>query len=525
MNTIKENYKLVIGVLVIGVALGWIFTRSAGEREPVSQTTEDHADHDQEAGNPSVYTCSMHPQIRQDEPGDCPICGMDLIPLATMDDEGADADPNEIMLSESAAKLADIQTSVVGKGVLEKAVFMQGKVVVDERRMAELTARYGGRIENLFVSFTGERVQKGERLATIYSPELVSAQQELIEAAAMKEERPALYNAAKAKLKLWDLTEAQIEEIIMQAVPALYFDVLAPVSGTVLERHVASGDYVKTGEPLFMLADLSKVWVMFDAYETDLPWISTGDRMEFTVQAIPGKTFEARVAFVDPVINARSRTAKVRVELDNPEMKLKPEMFASGQLYSRLATAPDVLLIPKSAVLWTGKRSVVYVRVPDRESPAFLHREIGLGPEAGDYYVVADGLSEGEVIATNGVFKIDAAAQLEGKMSMMNPEGGKRSTGHDHGGMEMDAGHTHFQVGGSCGMCKDRIEAAALSVDGVIAASWDDETMMLHLDHEMGTVIMKVHEAVARVGHDTELVKAPDAVYEALPGCCLYERL
>jgi Cu(I)/Ag(I) efflux system membrane fusion protein len=176
--------------------------------------------------------------------------------------------------------------------------------------------------------------------------------------------------------------------------------------------------------------------VLFDAYESDLPWIRTGDAVELTIPSRPGETYTADVTFVDPVIDPQTRTAGVRVDLPNPDRELKPEMFARGVLESSIAASSDKLLIPKTAILWTGKRAVVYVRV-DSESPTFRYREITLGPEAGDFYVVADGLEAGEEIAVNGVFKIDAAAQLEGKPSMMNPEGGAGSTGHDHGGMEM----------------------------------------------------------------------------------------
>ncbi len=200
-------------------------------------------------------------------------------------------------------------------------------------------------------------------------------------------------------------------------------------------RHVALGDYVKEGSALFQLTDLKKIWVMFDAYESDLPWINLGDHLGLTIPSIPGKEFEGKVAFIDPFINAKTRIAKVRIELPNPGLKLKPEMFANGVLHSNIAEASDHLLIPKSSILWTGKRAVVYVKVPDRESPSFLYREIILGPEAGNFYLVAEGLNEGEEIAVNGVFKIDAASQLEGKPSMMNPGGGKVSLGHDHGTM------------------------------------------------------------------------------------------
>jgi Cu(I)/Ag(I) efflux system membrane fusion protein len=193
-------------------------------------------------------------------------------------------------------------------------------------------------------------------------------------------------------------------------------------------RHVALGDYIKEGFALFRVVDLTRVWVLFDAYESDLPWIKKGDKAIFTIESLPGKTFTGKVAFIDPFINASTRVAKVRVELNNPRLEIKPEMFVDGTIQSKIAEGSHDLLIPKSSVLWTGKRSVVYVKVPNRENPTFLYRQITLGPEAGNFYVVVDGLTEGEQIATNGTFKIDAAAQLQGLPSMMNPEGGKTNT-------------------------------------------------------------------------------------------------
>ncbi len=440
INNIKENYKLVLGVLVIGIFLGWIFFHQSGENAiPQTQTENDGHDHAKEAG--TIWTCSMHPQIKKDKPGKCPICSMDLIPVqdhSGTNDEELDADA--ITLSDAAARLAQIETMKVVRGKPTKEVYLQGKVHADERNIAELTARFGGRIEKLFVNFTGQNVRKGEKLATIYSPGLVTAQRELLEAISFKETRPALYRASRAKLKLWDLTDGQIDEIEQSGEPIVYFDVLSPISGTVMKRHVALGDYVKEGSALFQVIDLKKVWVMFDAYESDLPWIKLNDKVNFSVQALPGKSFSAKVTYIDPFLNARTRVAKVRVEMQNKNMELKPEMFANGIVDSDLADNSSEILIPKSSILWTGKRAIVYVKSPNSKATSFKYRKIVLGPEAGNFYVVAKGLMEGETIATNGVFKIDAASQLQGLPSMMNPEGGAGSTPHDMSKMDMGGG-------------------------------------------------------------------------------------
>ncbi len=541
IKSITDNYKLVIGVLILGMFLGWLLFHSSGEATVAKTEIESHEGHNHESEDPTTWTCSMHPQIKQDKPGDCPICGMDLIPLQPMSSVGELVEPNEIVMSESAAKLADIQSLIVTTGAPKKSLYLQGKVQADERNIAELTARFGGRIEKLFVNFTGQNVIKGEKLATIYSPGLVTAQKELLEAIALKESRPSLYTAAKGKLKLWDLTDEQISGIEENGEPQLYFDILSPISGTVTMRHVALGDYIKGGVALFQVVNLKKVWVMFDAYESDLPWIKLGDKIDFTIQSIPGKNFSAKVTYIDPFINGKTRVAKVRVEVSNPNLSLKPEMFSTGLLESKIAEAGNSILIPKSSILWTGKRAVVYVKVQNRETPSFIFREVVLGPEAGAFYVVAEGLEEGEEIAVNGVFKIDASAQLQGLPSMMNPsaDGGKSLPAHDHSTMDMSGGKTMqkqdkqtsflqmemIKVYGNCGMCKDRIEEAALSLDGVKVADWSEEMKMLHLEFNPDKVKrIEIEKAVAKVGHDTENETAPDEVYKNLPGCCLYDR-
>lgn len=446
-KSIKENYRLVTGSVVAGLLLGWILFHNSdaavvNDHQEITGETHIHSE-----DNPEIWTCSMHPQIKQDKPGQCPICAMDLIPLTTMNTGGNVMFEGEIVMSDEAISLASIQTSKVTSEMALKRLYLQGKVQADERNIAELTARYGGRIENLYVNFTGQNVKRGEKLATIYSPDLVTAQKELLEALASSETRPSLYTSAKAKLKLWNLTDDQISAIEKNGEPQLYFDVLSPISGTVTMRHVATGDYIKEGTALFRVIDLTRVWVMFNAYESDLPWIKSGDRVNFTVQALPGTDFSSVVTFIDPLIDAKTRVAKVRVELANKGLKLKPEMFTSGFLESTIAVKDGQVIIPRSSVLWTGKRAIVYVKVPGRENPSFIYREVVLGPRAGEYYVVAEGLEEGEEVVTNGVFKVDASAQLMGQPSMMNPSGGASATMHDHANMTAGSGKSAGKAG------------------------------------------------------------------------------
>ena len=427
INLSKRDYKIIGITLFAGLFFGWLFFHGSGNKTATGQATEEFTQEKK-----TIWTCSMHPQIRLDHPGKCPICGMDLIPLQENTGSETNISPDEIQMTEAAIKIADIQTMVAQKAYPDKEVYLLGKVKPDERNISELTARFGGRIEKLFVNFTGQNVSKGEKLATIYSPALVTAQKELLETREYKQSNPEFYNAARNKLKLWDLTDEQIDNIEQKGEVQSYFDVLSPITGTVTVRNVTLGDYVKEGSALFQVIDLTKVWIMFEAYESDLPWIKPGDKADFTIQSLPGKNFSGHVSFIDPLIDPKTRIAQVRVEVQNPGLVLKPEMFVNGMVTSSIAGNQKDLMIPKTSVLWTGKRAVVYVNVPDREQPTFKYREIVLGPSAGEFYVVKAGLSEGEEIAVNGVFKIDAAAQLAGKPSMMNPEGGKVSAGHNH---------------------------------------------------------------------------------------------
>lgn len=520
MNKIFSNQYVRGGLFIaVGLFLGWLVFHAPGKQE------EEH-NHSAEKAKNEVWTCSMHPNIRMEEPGKCPICAMDLIPLSTMSSGGSDE--MAIHFTKEAAQLANVQTSEVSSQNPEKELRLYGKVQADERLLQNQVAHISGRVEKLLVNYTGEPVHKGQKLAVIYSPELVTAQQELLEAAKTKQSHPEIYEAAKEKLRQWKLSEAQISAIENSHNIQSNIDIEATTSGIVTARRINMGDYVSAGTVLYEVSDLSRVWVLFDAYESDLPFLKQGDKISFTIQALPGNSFVGTIRFIDPVIDPVNRVAKARIEISNPGGKLKPEMFATGIVKSNLAEYKGKLVIPVSAVLWTGKRSIVYVKQPGDE-PIFHLRELELGPKLGQNFVVLNGLTDGEEIATQGAFSIDAAAQLEGKPSMMNMAGGTVSTGHSHREMTSvkPAGetekHQEFKVSGNCEMCKERIETAAKSVAGVALAEWSTETKMLHVNFDGSkTNVEAIQKAIAKSGHDTGKYKAPDEVYNSLPECCLY---
>ncbi len=427
MKTNKKTIIIALSTLALGLVLGWLIFGGSSE----TKMEEEHQ-HTTEIAGETVWTCSMHPQIRQGEPGDCPICGMELIPLDT--DSGEDLDPMAISMSPTAMQLADIRTATVGTMDPVKTVRLNGKVQEDERLVFSQSSHIPGRVEKLLVNFTGEYVGKGQTIAYVYSPDLVTAQEELFEAQKIKDTQPQLLKSAKEKLKNWKLTDSQVEQILKAGTAKEEFAIKADVSGYVTEKMVNLGDYIQKGQSIYEIANLSKVWVLFDVYESDMAWVKKGDQVNFTVASFPGETFEGTISFLDPTIDPKTRVAKARVVATNKDLRLKPEMFTSGSVEATLPKKSNNVVVPKTAVMWTGKRSVVYVKNTTGNGVSFMMRDVTLGPGLGESFIINDGLEEGEEIAVNGTFSIDAAAQLAGKPSMMNPEGGPAMTGHNHGG-------------------------------------------------------------------------------------------
>ena len=424
----------------------------------------------------------MHPQIKLPKPGKCPICGMDLIPLiVSNDDEGG---LRELSISESAAKLMEIETVPVERRFATARVRMVGKIAYDETRVSDITAWVPGRLDRLFVDYTGVPVKKGDHMVDLYSPELLSAQEELLQAinavkelarsdvSIVRDTTEATVTAVREKLRLWGLLPEQIEAIERRGKPDDHITIYAPSSGIVIDKNAQEGMYVNIGTRIYTIADLSRVWVNLDAYESDLAWLRYGQHVQFTVESYPGEAFNGTISFIQPVLDEATRTVKVRVNVPNEDGRLKPGMFVRAVVEAEVATDgrimnaalagkwicpmhPEIvkdgpgtcdvcgmplaraeslgyvgreltdedkpLLIPATAALLTGKRAVVYVKVPGKDKPTFEGREIILGRRAGDTYLVQQGLAEGERVVTRGNFKLDAELQIRAKPSMMSP--------------------------------------------------------------------------------------------------------
>jgi len=472
-----------------GFFLGrWIPSKSSQAEPAASQAAE--------GGGPAVenvleatdWTCAMHHQIHMPGPGKCPICGMELIPSQTLKEGPVGL--RAVQMSPEAMALADIQTVPVQRRQVAHEVRMVGKVAIDETRLAYLTAWVPGRLDRLFVDYTGVTVRKGDHMVEIYSPDLYATQKELLVGVAtgrklaekgmeiLRESTKRQNLAARERLRLWGLTPEQIGEILERGTPEDHVELVAPMGGIVIHKNALEGMYVKEGTRIYTIADLTKVWVELDAYEADLSWLRYGEDVEFQTEAYPGEVFHGRIAFIDPVLDDRTRTVRVRLNVENKAMRLKPEMFVRATIHASLTQGgkvldpslagkwmgpmhPEVisdkpgkcpecgmdlvlaedlgfvdagepepsLVIPSTAPLITGKRSVVYVQLPDRKMPTFEGRDVVLGPRAGDWYVVREGLQEGEQVVVEGNFKIDSELQIRGKPSMMNPTGGGRAPG------------------------------------------------------------------------------------------------
>lgn len=410
---------------------------SDGERKSVESLAVD---------DDTIWTCSMHPQVRQNEPGDCPLCGMDLIPVEPEPEERGTGD-RVISFTETGVALMEIETAPVMRRAVAVEVELVGRVAYDAERVAVVSAWVPGRIEELHVDHVGERIVSGQPLIELYGPELVAAQMELLEASeALRSARAAgeravreaseTLAAVRERLRRWGVSADQMSRVEESGATEQNVTIVSPLSGTVVEENVTEGTYLTTGEKLFVIADLSSVWIDLAAHEKDLAVLREGDHVNFLAAALPGRAFEGVVSLVEPIVDPATRTVTVRVEADNSDGALKPDMFVTARVAGSVSTEGRDLpiVIPSTAPLLTGKRAVVYVEVEGSERPTFEGREVVLGPRAGEYYVVVSGLTPGERVVTNGAFKIDSALEIRAMPSMMNPTGADALPSGDTGG-------------------------------------------------------------------------------------------
>jgi multidrug efflux pump subunit AcrA (membrane-fusion protein)/rubrerythrin len=469
--TNRGRFALFLLALLLGTGAGEVLSGCGGERPSQGQANEEQ-----------LYTCGMHPQVIQNKPGNCPICGMKLTPVrkqagtaaaapgerkvkfykSTMnpgetspvpakdtmgmdmvpvyEGEGAASDSQLISVEPMTMQDMNLHTGTVTRGPLRRVVRTVGVIEYNEAALADVTTKFRGWVEKLYVDTTGQQVHRGEPLFEIYSPELYSAQREYL-LALERTNVPggaALISSARTKLRFFDITDEQIAELERSREVRKTLRVVAPQDGFVIEKAVVEGQLAEAGTKLYRLADLGLVWVQAQVYEQDLEYVKLGQEATVTLSYLPDREFRGRVTYIYPNVDEKTRTARVRTEFHNPGYFLKPGMFATVRVLAELA--PSVLLVPDMAVLRSGEKNTVFVALPDGR---FEPRAVTLGPpaEQGMYQVIS-GLNEGDRIVTSGQFLLDSESQLrEAIQKMSAPKGAAPALGPSHEGHEaMEAG-------------------------------------------------------------------------------------
>lgn len=381
---------------LIAVLVGCSTPRPAGHHE--------HEGHEHDHGD-EVYTCSMHPQVREDGPGRCPICGMDLTPVKG----GPAPDDGFVTIPPGVIQQIGVKTAPVERTTVFRHLRTIGEVEVGEDEVEVVNLRFSGWIEGLRVDTTGDEVKAGQTLFRIYSPELVAAQEDFLLARRTQGVDAALTRSARRKLELWDLSARDIDAIATSGEAARTVAVRAPRSGFVLHKNVVEGARVEAGQDLYRIGNLRRIWVRAEIYEHDVPWVEVGQPAQLELTHLAAPTVEGRVSYVYPTLSPETRTLSVRLEFDNPGVRLKPGMFAT--VYVQHRRKDDVLAVPKRAVLHSGQRQIVFV---GHGAGRFEPREVRTGLSGDNRMVeITDGLEAGELVATSGQFLLDSESQLE----------------------------------------------------------------------------------------------------------------
>jgi Cu(I)/Ag(I) efflux system membrane fusion protein len=357
------------------------------------------------------YTCSMHPSVRQNSPGKCPICGMDLIAVTHEQQE-----QGVVLIDEARRQLIGVRTGLVVQGPLQRTFRAVGQVTYDESAISEVNLKVRGWITKLFVNQTGQKVARGQPLFSLYSPDLFSAEQDFLlanqgatpggGAGTPSGRMEMLGRAARQRLHLLGLSDGQIDDVAKQGVPSESIVIASPASGFVIEKNVVDGASVEAGMRLYRIAALNRVWVEAEVYEADLPHVHLGQTASVTLDYQPGHSYQAKIAYIYPYLDANTRTGRVRVELANKDLELRPGMYASVTL----TTAPVARVqVPTAAVVYTGPRRLVFVDLGDGR---FRPQEVKLGTETNGMFEVLSGVSAGDRVATSGVFLIAAEARI-----------------------------------------------------------------------------------------------------------------
>ncbi len=424
------NKKITIPLTLITltiVAGSWLY--KSGKLAKIPGLHQDDGKKQLEQTAKPLFTCPMHPFIIKDTPGTCPICAMELIKKIDGAANGATMTAEQrqqaemlghVSMSTTQRVMANVATVAVKQSTLNKEINAVGIVQFDQSRQAKVTAWIAGRIDQLHVNKVGDIVSKDKPVAEIYSPDLVATQQEYLLAvksrdqlknssiAAISQNGEGLVTSAKQRLMLFGVKESQILELEKAGKPNIRLPIYTPLSGVVIEKMMQQGQYVNTGEVLFSIADLSQVWVEVEVYENEFANIHLGQQVEIRSQSFPGKPFSGRIAYIYPFLDPKTRTIKARVEMANPGMRLKPDMFVNAIIKVPLGKA---IVVPVTALIDTGKRQVVWVEM----SPGmFEPRDVQVGQKTDEKVQILAGLKVGDKVAVSGGYLIDSESQLKG---------------------------------------------------------------------------------------------------------------
>jgi len=416
------SLSLIIALLLTGCG-----ERDAAPTEGIADAAQDSAlEHAVKHLDPK-YVCPMHPQIIKDAPGTCPICGMDLVEKLL--DPMTGKHP-QVSLTAAVAQTLGVRTARVERGTLWKYISTVGRVAYDEERLAHVHPRADGWIESLKLRAEGEPVKRGQRLAELYAPDILSAQVDFLlsrgggGARQGQAQRGISADKARNILRLLDVPDDIIREIEKTGEPRNRIPVRAPIDGIVTQMTARDGMYVTKSSQMFTIADLSQVWVMVDIYEHQIDWLAPGLTAEMTVPARPGKTWEGKVDYLYPELDPQTRTLKVRLVFDNPDLVLKPNMFANVIIYG--GPKRDVLTIPAEALIVTGEReSVVTLLDANDDERRFQPVDVVTGMQRGGEVEILSGLDEGTEIVTSGQFLIDSESSLQASFMRMAGDDGE----------------------------------------------------------------------------------------------------
>ena len=382
------------------------------------------------SGEIAFYTCPMHPSVREQKSAQCPICGMDLTPVTVEQSEGG-----VVFVDAAKQQKIGVKSEPVGRGAMRLDIRAVGKVVYDETRLHDVTLKYSGYVEKLLVNQTGQPVKRGQILFYLYSPELYAAQLELLAAvqsqeSARESDQPTrgdyLVRTAREKLKLWDLSKREINAIIRSGKARRSIPVASPSSGFVTEKNLVQGAFVGEGQRLYRISALDSVWIEAQVYEYELPSVNVGQRATVTLPYLPDKEFEGEVSYLYPYLDEKTRTGRIRLELPNQRLDLRPEMYANVEIVVDLG---ERLRVPEEAVIYTGPRRVVFV---DAGESRFAPRDVKLGVKAGQYYDVLSGIEEGEMVVTSGNFLIASESRIRSSTAWEEAGKGAGHAGHQH---------------------------------------------------------------------------------------------